>query len=120
MKSHSKVQQGIYKNLNGMQYFQDNRFSTDQIKLLFKLRTRMFDVRNNFRNNYECASCPLCGLHGDTQAHLLSCVMIKKHFIPSIEYEDIFSDNCDILLEACKEFEKIVEVRNTLLGERTP
>ena len=119
-ESHSKVQQGIYKNLNGMQYFQDNRFSTDQIKLLFKLRTRMFDVRNNFRNNYECASCPLCGLHGDTQAHLLSCVMIKKHFIPSIEYEDIFSDNCDILLEACKEFEKIVEVRNTLLGERTP
>ena len=52
-ESHSKVQHQIYKDLKGMQYFEDNRFSSDQIKLLFKLRTRMFDVRNNFRNNYE-------------------------------------------------------------------
>ena len=116
-ESHSKVQHQIYKDLNGMQYFEDNRFSTDQIKLLFKLRTRMFDVRNNFRNKYECASCPLCGLHGDTQDHLLSCVMIQKHFTPSIMYEDIFSEECNTLLETSKEFEKIVEIRNTLLGE---
>ena len=106
-ESHSKVQHQIYKDLKGMQYFEDNRFSSDQIKLLFKLRTRMFDVRNNFRNNYECASCPLCGLHRDTQDHLLSCVMIQKHFTPSIMYDDIFSEDCNTLLKTTKEFEKI-------------
>ncbi len=51
-KSHSKVKHEMYKDLNGMPYLQDARFTTEQAKLLFKFRSRMFDVRNNFRNNY--------------------------------------------------------------------
>ena len=37
-KSHSKVNHETYKNLDGMHYFTDNRFSTDQTKLLFKFQ----------------------------------------------------------------------------------
>ena len=52
--SHSKVRHEMYKNLDGMSYLFDKRFTSEQSKLLFRFRTRMADVRNNFRNNYTC------------------------------------------------------------------
>ena len=82
-ETHSKVNHGMYKNLDGMQYFEDHRISAEQAKLLFKFRTRMVNVRNNFRNNYTCSSCPLCGIHQDTQEHLFDCIMIKKKTLPT-------------------------------------
>ena len=96
-KSHSKVKHEMYNDLNGMSYLNDTRFTTEQAKLLFKFRTRMFDVRNNFRNNYACTSCPLCGVKEDTQEHLLNCVIIKRQYATRNEYTDIFSNDCNVL-----------------------
>ena len=118
--SHSKVRHEAYKNLDGMQYFTDSRFSADQANLLFKFRTRMFDVRNNFRNNYGCTSCPLCGVHEDTQEHLLSCIMITPHLDSTPQYIDIFSEDNDKLLEAAINLGKVVEVRKMLIEGHMP
>ena len=116
-ESHSKVNHVMYRNLKGMPYFEDCRLSAEQIKLLFKFRTRMVNVRNNFRRNYACSSCPLCGMHIDTQEHLFECIMIKKHFKPTVEYADIFSDDCDKLLDAVVNLERVLDIRNRLLEE---
>ena len=61
-RNHSKVRETAYTDLKGMSYFSDNRFSPDLSNLLFKFRTRMFNVGNNFRNNYKQQSilCPVC------------------------------------------------------------
>ena len=119
-EDHSKVNHEIYRNLNGMQYFEDPRISANQAKLLFKFRTRMVNVRNNFRNNYACSSCPLCGIHQDTQEHLFDCIMMKKQYQPTMEYTDIFSDDCDSLCEAAVELERIMDIRNRLLEDTMP
>ena len=116
-ETHSKVNHGMYRNLDGMQYFEDHRISAEQAKLLFKFRTCMINVRNNFRNNYACSSCPLCGIHQDTQEHLFDCIMIKKHYQPTTEYSDIFSDDCECLCDVAVNLERIVDIRNRLLED---
>ena len=119
-QTHSKVNHGIYRNLDGMQYFQDHRISAEQAKLLFRFRTRMVNVRNNFRNHYKCSSCPLCGIHQDTQEHLFDCIMIKKHYQLTTEYSDIFSSDCDCLRDVAVNLERIIDIRNKLLEEIVP
>ena len=59
-RKHSKTKDNIYHNLQGMAYFDDPRFTANKARLLFKFRTRMFNVRNNFRNQYTSILCPLC------------------------------------------------------------
>ena len=116
-KTHSKTNHNIYHNLKGMKYFNDPRFSTEETKLLFKFRTRMFSVRNNFRNNYDSTLCPLCAKEVDSQEHLLTCSVIKCYHSTAINYEDIFSDDNNILQNVARELKKIVAIRQRLVAD---
>ena len=51
-KSHSKVNELLYNDCSGAEYFQKQCFTPDLANILFTFRTRCFLV-NNFRNNYE-------------------------------------------------------------------
>ena len=116
-KTHSKTRHNIYQNLNGMEYFRDPRFSTEYTKLLFKFRTRMFSVRNNFRNNYASTLCPLCAAEEDSQEHLLTCSVIKSYYTTTMKYDEIFSDDINVLLDTASELTKIVNIRSTLVAD---
>ena len=113
-RCHSKVNENAYSNINGMQYITDSRFTPDLVNLLFKFRTRMFNVRNNFRNQYRQTNilCPLCKVVEDSQQHLFSCAVLHES-LPTITtvYEDIFSSDSNILLKVAKELKTIVAVR---------
>ena len=43
-----------------------------QVRILFKLRTRMMSVRQNFKNKYEDLMCPRCKKEIDDEKHLLT------------------------------------------------
>ena len=43
-----------------------------QARILFKLRTRMISVRNNFKNKYEYLMCPRCKKEIDDEKHLFT------------------------------------------------
>ena len=43
-----------------------------QGRILFKLRTRMISVRNNFKNKYEDLMCPKCKKEIDDEKHLFT------------------------------------------------
>ena len=43
-----------------------------QGRILFKLRTRMISVRNNFKNKYEDLMCPRCKKEIDDEKHLFT------------------------------------------------
>ena len=113
-RCHSKVNENAYSNINGMQYITDSRFTPDLVNLLFKFRTRMFNVRNNFRNQYRQTNilCPLCKVFEDSQQHLFSCAVLHES-IPTINtvYDDIFSSDSNILLKVAKELKTIVAAR---------
>ena len=113
-RNHSKVRNEMYTHLNGMSYFSSNRFTPDLSNLLFKFRTRMFNVRNNFRNYYKQQNtvCPVCQDGEDSQEHLFKCKLIRK----TVEthgsvYEDIFSDDVDTLLKVANVLKQLAKVR---------
>ena len=74
----------------------------------------MYDVRNNFRNKYASTACPLCAAEVDSQKHLLECAVIRSYYLTTMNYEDIFSDDNNILLNAALELEKITKIGNKL------
>ena len=113
-KTHSKVNDEVYEDLNGSQYLFDNRFTSQKAKLLFMFRTRMFGVRNNFRNKYSCTLCPLCGMVEDSQEHLFHCKIVQNYFVPSTSYNNIFSNDVSCLLKVANELEEIVRIREEL------
>ena len=120
-RNHSKVREWIYSDLNGMGYFFDPRFSTDLSNLLFTFRTRMFNVRNNFRNNYVAHDtiCPVCHKCEDSQEHLFDCepvtLMVDEH---GCKYDDIFSDDINKLLKVSKVLKQIVKAREKFEDEQ--
>ena len=51
-----------------------SKISMRDVELLFKLRTRMVDVKNNFSNKYGTdIACRLCNVQAECQEHLIRC-----------------------------------------------
>ena len=74
---HSKVHKYDTSTLSISPYLTDNRFSRSERDLLFKLRSRTVQVKNNFQNgNLENMMCDLCNLFTCTQEHVLSCPVL--------------------------------------------
>ena len=117
--THTKVRRELYSNMEGMMYMKDPRFTPNIVNLLFKFRTRMFNVRNNFRNHYYQTNimCPLCKEEEDSQEHLFKCISIRsklQYDISNIVYEDIFSTDVDKLLEVGFLLKDLTEIRSDL------
>jgi len=49
-----------------------NNLNRSQTSILFKARTRMLDIKDNYRNKYTDLKCRLCGKHEETQQHILT------------------------------------------------
>ena len=114
---HSKTNDEVYSDMSGTKYFHDARFTINMCKLLFQFRTRMFAVRNNFRNKYTCTLCPLCAFQEDSQQHLFTCPVIRNYRLTPSNYEDIFSNDTDKLFNIVNELTKLVEIRERLLPQ---
>ena len=115
---HSKVREDLYKDLASSNYFHSSKITPDLAKILFQFRTRMYDVRNNFRNKYinESLNCKLCEIDLCQQSHIYQCSFIKNEVGPVLtKYEDVFSDNIDKLHEAAKMTKVLIEKRKILL-----
>ena len=58
---HSKSRQIAEERFEKKTYFSDNRFSKEDIQLLFALKTKMIDCKTNFRGMYggnlQCRIC---------------------------------------------------------------
>ena len=44
----------------------------ERVRVLFKVRTQMISVRNNFKNKYEDLMCPKCKKEIDDEKHLFT------------------------------------------------
>ena len=67
------------------EYLQDPRLSNRKKQLLFKLRSRTLDVKQNFKNQNQNPWCTSCGLFQETQGHLLQCPPLVKSWSTSGE-----------------------------------
>ena len=99
-------------------------FTVQQSKLLFKLRTRMLDVKANFKNMFHndmtLLNCNLCDNNSiEDQKHVIECTEIENNKNISIDYFDLFSKNLDTMKNAIVKYEKSWKEMNTLKDKKT-
>ena len=86
--------QGIQNWTPGQRSHYLNRMSRNECSTIFKARTRMLDVKNNFRGKYENNTCRLCGIEEETQDHILNiCKIIHKDETLKTPTSDLFDNN---------------------------
>ena len=61
----------------------DSNLTVQEKKELFKMRTRMTEVKSNYKNRYESLNCDKCEKNNkfneETQEHVYKCREIKKN-----------------------------------------
>ena len=92
----------------------DSRFTLKNIQVLFKLRTRMVQVKANFKSGLDSLICDVCNIEEDSQFHLLNCEELLNqcealYNDDSVEYDDIFS-NTEKQLKAVNLFETRTDI----------
>ena len=111
---HSKLNK-ISDKYSFESYLSSTNISTEEKQTLFKFRTRMVEVKSNFKTQYgqnlTCLFCP----EEETQSHLLSCKDITKDLdISEVDYDDIYKDIAR-QEKAAKALNKILKQRNLKL-----
>ena len=92
-----------------------------EAKILFKFRTHLYSVKENFESNYQQNMlCDLCHASNCSQSHIFKCPIIKG-FVPEIEekglkYEFIFGKIHE-MKNVAQVLEKICNIRELLLND---
>ena len=121
----SKLKYLSYNKLETQKYLVSSKFTDENKALLLRLRTRMIDVTDNFKNKYINTDllCALkCGEYEDQQ-HLLDCQVLIDNcealYDDSIvQYKDLFSSEAK-QLDATKLYCKVLETREKLINDIT-
>ena len=124
---HSKLDDISFNKLEPQKYLHDSRLNSSEMKLLFKLRTRMFECKENFKNKYKNDSflyCQLCLVSVDNQNHIMNCFVLKNsvpelHNNKNIQYKHLFGTN-DQQVKFIKLIDKVIKIRNILLEKLSP
>ena len=108
---HTKSKEAEYTKLETSKYLISNIFTVSQSKLLFKIRSRMLDVKSNFKNKYNddinLLRCDLCKSGDlDTQSHVISCKSIDNNSNQTANYSHLFSENLNTVKKAITVYEK--------------
>ena len=77
------------------EYLTSEELNLDEKRLLFKLRSRIIDINNNFKSKYKGnLLCTFCDKEEETPKHLLKCkeVIEELNIDYSVKADDIFKD----------------------------
>lgn len=90
------------------------KLSRNQVSYIFKARTRMLQVKANYKNGNKELKCRLCKEKEETQTHILEeCVKLKDS-CQEVTKDMIFEEN----IEELKQTAKLIETRMKVLEEK--
>ena len=113
-----KVRHGT--NLSRMTHLLNEKISKRSKQCLFKFRTHMVNVSNNFGGIQTCKFCNMDEL--DSQEHMFNCIIMKiwckelYHMI-DLTYNDIFTNETHKLIKIAKVCQSMIRTRELLLQE---
>jgi hypothetical protein len=103
-----------------------NMLNRDQVSIIFKARTRMLPVKNNFRNQHKDNKCRGCKADNETQLQVLQfCKEIHKDESTKVRPNQFFTDDIQTLKKAAENISLILtelvqsDVRPALTGNVT-
>ena len=110
-QTHSKSKPCVYTKLELQDYLKaDNDMTRKEKAFTFHLRSRMVNLKCNFKSLHKDLKCRICDNHEENQEGLLICQALKDDETFSGSYSDIFSQdkkkitNTAVVLK--KKFEK--------------
>ncbi len=88
-----------------------SELSRNQVSKIFQARTRMLNIKNNYRNNHKNdLGCRACGQPNETQPHVLrECTVLHASDNSEILQTDIFTENPRDLRKTAKKLESLLE-----------
>ena len=89
-EKHSKSEKLLNYEFKRKAYLTDRRFTKEDVQILFSLRTKMFDCKTNFMNQYkDDLTCRVCKeiTSIEHEDHLLLCKELNNE-----KYDTQFSD----------------------------
>ena len=121
---HSKAKFLDCKDVKTAEYLLSSNFTSREKRLLFKLRSKTLDVKQNFPGQNRNSWCSSCGLFPETQSHLLQCTEITPklgylHGKTSKLNENLVYGNINQQQMIVKIYSDILEVRDNLQQDQT-
>ena len=120
-EKHSKLKYLTYSDLKIRDYLKGNKFK-EMAQMICGYRTRMADVKGNYKNGNESFMCPLCEQEDDYQEHLLVCTKIIEENLNirnvSALYMDLFGEDVDKIRNVCGWLKEAMDIRNELLKKK--
>ena len=123
-QSHSKVKQLKHPRLITQSYLlpNDQKISKEEILLIFKIRSRVLNVKMNLPGMYDSFECEICEKNDETQKHIYECTEIWKNkeiFDDKIpEYEDVMTGNVKEQLKVAKIMKENLEIYEKLKNKK--
>ena len=118
-ESHSKVMKVKHFKLEMQKYLKSNpiKISQEEAQMIFKLRSRVTDVKINQRGKYEEYECALCKKEDESQKHIMECEELdkfKKKNTKPPEYEKLFDGSVKELQELSQHFIENMKTKEKL------
>ena len=113
---YSKGEELVYGELNMRRYLKTKSINLNQAKIIFKFRSRMINVKGNFKGSHQNdMSCPLgCLGEPDSQMHLIFCDKLPGSISES-EFSCIFGENEDKMEKVIPKLERKLDERRNIL-----
>ena len=86
-----------------------NTLKRTEASIIFKARTRMLDIKENYRGKYTDNKCRLCKDEVETQEHILeNCRIIHNNETTKITTTEIFDEDIEILISTVTKINNIM------------
>ena len=92
----------------------------EESQLIFKLRSKMTDLKMNYKGIYDSYECEACGLEDESQDHILKCKEILKiskeeDNIPN--YERLFQGTVQEQVSIARIFQKHIKIKEKIIKQ---
>ena len=97
-------------------YILSKNLTISDVQNLFKLRSYMIDVKENFKSSYkDNMLCRLCLLQSESQQHLLDCHIIRDKLKGVVRFENL---NLEMMYQPIESQEIIAKSYTIILNTR--
>ena len=116
-ESHSKVMNIIHERLEIQGYLKPNKLKMkmEEAQEIFRMRSRVADVKTNFKAKYASFECEVCKKEEETQKHVIECTEInkgKQEYETLPDYEELFKRNVKNQVLIARHFLENMKMRN--------
>ena len=114
--NHSKVKQLKHETFGMQKYLRNNnmKISIEEKQMIFKLRSKVTNVKMNFKGMHEDLKCKICNEENETQKHLLECKILNENEKQVLEYEKIENGNIIDMVQIVRKFRKNLFIRDKI------